>query len=77
MKPTLDATMSNNTEDGLEIGQIIEQIVNPESSNAQSILKQLGLAHCPDREQIHRDIENKILRPPRALPAHWLPNYQM
>jgi antiviral helicase SKI2 len=56
---------------------LIQQIVNPSSANATTILEDLGLAGLPSREQVHREIEEKLLLPQEKLPDHWLPSYQM
>lgn len=55
---------------------LINQIVNADSSNAPKLLRDLGLAEPPSTEQIHRDIEEKLLLPKPSLPKHWLPHFQ-
>ncbi|KAG5731038.1 hypothetical protein E4T56_gene15574 [Termitomyces sp. T112] len=57
--------------------ELIEQIVHPDSNNAQSLLIDLQLADLPTREQVHREIEDKLLLPRETLPKHWLPSYQI
>ncbi len=57
--------------------EIVQQIVHPQPENSCSILEELGLAHRPSREQIYKDIEERILTPQDRLPAHWLPYYQL
>ncbi|KAF9021753.1 translation repressor [Hymenopellis radicata] len=57
--------------------EIVQQVVHPQQENASSILEEPGLAHRPSREQIYKDIEEKILTPQDRLPAHWLPHYQL
>lgn len=57
--------------------QVIDQILNPRRENADQILEDLGLAGFPTREQVHQEIETKLLLPPDRIPEHWLPTYQM
>jgi antiviral helicase SKI2 len=58
--------------------QAISDIVNaPGREAAQRQLAQLQLDGVPSREQIFKDIEQRILLPKRTLPDHWLPTYQM
>ncbi|KAF8628226.1 hypothetical protein AX15_004008 [Amanita polypyramis BW_CC] len=56
---------------------LIRQIVNPDPSNAPKLLRDLGLAEPPSTEQVHREIEEKLLLPKPSLPKHWLPHYQV
>lgn len=56
---------------------ILENLLNPDKSNAQQILHELGLAELPSREQVHRQIEEKLLLPQDKFPDHWLPLYQV
>ncbi len=55
----------------------IEQIVHPNSENAQKLLEHLRLAASPSTSQIHSDIEQHLLFPPQTLPGNWLPTYQV
>jgi hypothetical protein len=57
--------------------QVIHQILSTNHSNAEILLEQLGVAGLPSREQVHREIEAKLLLPRERLPDHWLPTYQM
>jgi len=57
--------------------QVIDQILNPYRENADQLLKDLGLSGFPTREQVHQEIEAKLLLPPDGIPEHWLPTYQM
>ncbi|KAK7465266.1 Antiviral helicase ski2 [Stygiomarasmius scandens] len=57
--------------------ELIDQILHPDSQNAEKILEQLGIAGLPSREQVHREIEEKLLLPREQLPSHWLPKYQI
>ena len=56
---------------------LIRQIVNPDPRNAPKLLRDLGLAEPPSTEQVHREIEEKLLLPKPSLPKHWLPHYQV
>lgn len=56
---------------------VIDQILNPRRENADQILEDLGLAGFPTREQVHQEIEAKLLLPPDRIPDHWLSTYQM
>lgn len=51
--------MATSHEDLLDI------ILNPDESHADALLSELGLDEIPPPEQIHRDIEQKLLLPPR------------
>ncbi|GBE77514.1 Putative ATP-dependent RNA helicase [Sparassis crispa] len=56
---------------------VIEQILSPTPANAQDLLKELGFSGLPTQEQVHREIEQKLLLPKERLPDHWLPTYQI
>jgi hypothetical protein len=56
---------------------VMDQILNPRRENADQILEDLGLASFPTREQVHQEIEAKLLLPPDTIPEHWLSTYQM
>ena len=56
---------------------LVEQILNPQSEDADHILNELGLSELPSREQVNRAIEEKLLLPKETIPAHWLPHYQV
>lgn len=60
--------------DGEKYRQAIEQVVNPRQAPVN--LQTLCLAGIPPRDQIHQDIEQKLLLP-QKLPDHWLSTYQM
>jgi antiviral helicase SKI2 len=60
-----------------ELESIIKQIVDPIHEDADRLLQEIGLATIPSREQIHQEIEAKLLSPPDTLPDHWLSTYQM
>lgn len=61
---------------GLQI-ELIHQIVNPRAEDAEALLESLGLAGFPSQEQVHRDIEQKLLLPPQSFPKSWLPEFQV
>jgi antiviral helicase SKI2 len=56
---------------------LIQKIVSPRSDYAAGLLDGLGLSGPPSREQIHAEIEERLLLPKQKLPDHWLPKYQM
>lgn len=56
---------------------LVRQILNHDPLDADKLLNDIGLASVPDREQIHSEIEQKLLLPQERLPDHWLPTYQM
>ena len=56
---------------------IIEKLLSPNKSHAKELLEELGLAELPSREQIHREIEKKLLLPQDKFPDHWLSLYQV
>ena len=58
-------------------GDLLNIILDPDKSHAELILNELGLDAIPPPEQIHREIEDKLLLPPDKFPDHWLPTYQM
>ncbi|KAF8963922.1 antiviral helicase [Flammula alnicola] len=57
--------------------EVLDQIVHPKAEGATDILRQLHLASAPSTSEIHEDIEQLLLLPPRTLPSHWLPSYQV
>ncbi|KAG6811569.1 hypothetical protein H0H92_006818 [Tricholoma furcatifolium] len=57
--------------------ELIEQILVPDPSNANSLLNALSLSGLPTQDQVYRDIEEKLLLPRETLPKHWLPPYQI
>ena len=57
--------------------QLIQQVLHPDPNDAASLLQDLNLESLPTREQVHRNIENKLLLPRETLPSHWLPSYQV
>ena len=58
-------------------GDLIQKIVSPRSDYAAGLLDALGLSEPPSREQIHAEIEERLLLPKQKLPDHWLPKYQV
>jgi hypothetical protein len=57
--------------------ELIHQIVHPNPEDAQKLLEDLGLAGLPSPQQVHKEIEEKLLLPRNTLPNHWLPSYQL
>lgn len=57
--------------------EVVNQILNPRAENAQKLLAELGLDKIPSREEVHRDIEEKLLLPKTTFPAHWLRHHQV
>lgn len=56
---------------------ILDKVLHPDKGKAAVLLGELGLAGLPSREQIHREIEEKLLLPQDKFPDHWLPSYQV
>ena len=56
---------------------VVRQLLNKDSLDADKLLNDIGLASVPSREQVHSEIERKLLLPQERLPDHWLPTYQM
>ncbi|GJE86219.1 antiviral helicase [Phanerochaete sordida] len=56
---------------------ILDKLLHPSEENTRELLSDLGLAGPPSREQIHREIEEKLLLPQDKFPEHWLPTYQV
>ncbi|KAI0035130.1 antiviral helicase [Vararia minispora EC-137] len=56
---------------------LLDAVVHPRASNAQKLLENLGLDKIPSREQVHSEIEERLLLPRQALPSDWLPRYQV
>ena len=56
---------------------ILDNLLHPDTGNAHELLQQLGLASLPSREQVHREIEEKLLLPQDKFPEHWLSQYQV
>lgn len=63
--------------DSTQHRQVLDQILDPRPENAAELLSELGLSGLPSREQVHREIEEKLLLPREKLPVHWLPTYQV
>ena len=57
--------------------ELIARLLNPTREDANDLLQDLGLSGIPSREQVHREIEERLLLPKERLPDHWLPMYQM
>ena len=68
---------SDSNMDAAKQQEVICQILKTNPDNAELLLEQLGLGGLPSREQVHREIETKLLLPQERLPDHWLPTYQM
>ncbi|KAF8140636.1 ATP-dependent RNA helicase [Boletus edulis] len=60
-----------------ELGSIIQQILSPAHEDAEGLLEDIGLGAIPSREQVHQEIDGKLLSPPDTLPHHWLSTYQI
>ncbi|KIJ66348.1 hypothetical protein HYDPIDRAFT_86124 [Hydnomerulius pinastri MD-312] len=60
-----------------ELEGIIKQILNPAHEDAPRLLQEISLGTIPSREQVHKEIEAKLLSPPDTLPDHWLSTYQI
>lgn len=56
--------------------QALQHILHPTKDDKENILAQLGLDGPPSQEQIHREIEEKLLLPKDKFPDHWLSVYQ-
>lgn len=63
--------------DPAEQEEVIAQILQKNPDNSKILLNKLGLYGLPSREQVHHEIEAKLLLPRERLPDHWLPTYQM
>ncbi|KAA1471410.1 antiviral helicase [Dentipellis sp. KUC8613] len=59
------------------LDEILDNVVNPRHENLHKLLADLGLDGIPSREQVHREIEDKLLLPKEQLPSDWLPEYQI
>ena len=57
--------------------ELVQRILDPTPETASRVLNELGLDELPSREQIHREIQDKLLVLHEKLPDHWLPKYQM
>ncbi|KAF9245735.1 ATP-dependent RNA helicase [Melanogaster broomeanus] len=60
-----------------ELESIIKQILDPIHDDADRLMQEIGLGAIPSREQVHQEIEAKLLSPPDTLPHHWLSTYQI
>lgn len=56
---------------------LIHKILHPNPDDAHKLLEDLNLAGLPSPEQVHQEIEEKLLLPRNSLPNHWLPSYQV
>ncbi|KAJ3473872.1 hypothetical protein NLI96_g12781 [Meripilus lineatus] len=57
--------------------KLLDDILNPHDDRADEILGDMGLFSLPSREQVHSEIEAKLLLPKNKFPRHWLPTYQV
>jgi antiviral helicase SKI2 len=57
--------------------KLAENIAHPNIDNSDELLHVLGFGGLPSREQVHQEIDQKLLQPQDRLPPHWLPLYQM
>ncbi|TFK77500.1 antiviral helicase [Pluteus cervinus] len=60
-----------------ELGKLIQHIVDPPLRGEEELCEILGLSGPPSQEQIHQEIEKKLLLPSSRFPGHWLPSYQV
>jgi len=63
--------------DPAQQAEVIRQTLQKIPGNARKLLEDLELTGLPSREQVHREIEAKLLLPRERIPDHWLPTYQM
>lgn len=56
--------------------QVLQHILHPDRDGHAAILAELGLDGPPSQEQVHREIEEKLLLPKDKFPDHWLSVYQ-
>ena len=56
---------------------LVDQILHPQSHNADALLADLDLAGLPSKDKVHEQIEENLLLPQSRLPDHWLPTYQL
>ncbi|CDO73133.1 hypothetical protein BN946_scf185007.g187 [Trametes cinnabarina] len=57
--------------------EVFDEILDPSEERSEALLTILGLSALPSREQVHKEIEEKLLLPKETLPDHWLPSYQI
>ncbi len=60
----------------LSHADLLQQIIHPDPENADEILSEIGLNGLPTPEEVHKEIERKLLLPPDKFPDHWLPYLQ-
>ena len=54
-----------------------EQLFARDPEDSLQLLASLGLDTVPSREQIYREIEERLLLPKGTLPEDWLSKYQV
>jgi len=54
-----------------------ERLSARDSKDSVQLLASLGLDTVPSREQIYREIEERLLLPKETLPEDWLSKYQI
>ena len=47
------------------------------AGDSRQLLSTIGLDAIPSREDIYREIEQRLLLPEERLPDHWLSKYQL
>lgn len=73
---SVSSSSRQQTMDAHNHDDLLDRLLHPSKENAHEILSELGLASLPSREQVHRQIEEKLLLPQDKFPEHWLPLYQ-
>ncbi|KAF8665387.1 hypothetical protein AX16_000406 [Volvariella volvacea WC 439] len=56
---------------------LIRRIVNPIDTQPEDLSGLSALARPPTQDEVHHEIEQKLLLPKNRLPSHWLPSYQV
>lgn len=55
----------------------VSKVAQPKSNDASGLLAELGLDTIPSREQVHQNLNDRLLVPRERLPANWLKDYQV
>lgn len=61
----------------MDFADTISKVVLPKSIDASNLLAELGLDTIPSRDQVHQNLDDRLLVPRERLPTNWLKDYQV
>lgn len=61
----------------MDFADTISKVAQPKSTDAFNLLAELGLDTISSRDQVHQNLNDRLLVPRERLPANWLKDYQV